>query len=95
VTATLVLIGKPGCHLCERMRETVAPVAAELGLVLEERDLRADAEIEALYRFDIPVLMLDGREIARHRVTADALRARVAEIASEGRRTSRHPSPNG
>src|SRR5207247_7562056 len=50
----LVLVGKPGCHLCEVMREVVSPVAAELGLALAERDVRSDPELDALYRNDIP-----------------------------------------
>jgi hypothetical protein len=81
MTGVLVLVGKAGCHLCERMREVVAPVAAELGLAVEDRDLRADPELDALYRHDIPVLLLDGREVARHRVTAPELRARLRELA--------------
>jgi hypothetical protein len=81
----LVLVGKPGCHLCEVMREVVSPVAAELGLALAERDVRSDPELDALYRNDIPVLLLGGREVARHRVTAADLRARL--------RAMRSPSP--
>jgi Glutaredoxin-like domain (DUF836) len=77
----LVLVGKPGCHLCEVMRAVVLPVAAEMGLALDERDLRADPELEALYRHDIPVLLLGGREVARHRVTAADLRVRLRELA--------------
>ena len=82
MTGALVLVGKPGCHLCERMREVVAPVAAELGLSIEDRDLRADPELLSLYGHDIPVLLLDGREVARHRVTAPELRARLRELAA-------------
>jgi hypothetical protein len=78
----LILVGKPGCHLCEVMHGVAAPVAAEMGLTLVERDLRADAELEALYRHDIPVLLLDGREVARHRVSADDLRARLQALRS-------------
>jgi len=81
----LLLVGKPGCHLCEVMREVVSPVAAELGLALAERDVRSDPELDALYRNDIPVLLLGGREVARHRVTAADLRARL--------RAMRSPSP--
>jgi len=81
----LLLVGKPGCHLCEVMREVVSPVAAELGLPLAERDVRSDPELDALYRNDIPVLLLGGREVARHRVTAADLRARL--------RAMRSPSP--
>jgi hypothetical protein len=77
----LLLVGKPGCHLCEVMREVVSPVAAELGLALAERDVRSDPELDALYRNDIPVLLLGGREVARHRVTAEDLRARLRSLS--------------
>ena len=78
----LVLIGKPGCHLCEVMHAVVAPVAAELGFTFAERDVRSDPELDALYRHDIPVLLLDGREVARHRVSAEDLRARLEALRS-------------
>ena len=77
----LVLVGKPGCHLCEVMREVVSPVAAELRLTLAERDVRSDPELDALYRNDIPVLLLGGREVARHRVSAADLRARLRSLS--------------
>ena len=76
----LVLIGKPGCHLCEVMHAVVAPVAAELGLSLAQRDVRSDPELDARYGHDIPVLLLGGREVARHRVSAADLRARLGEM---------------
>jgi len=78
----LILVGKPGCHLCEVMREVVSPVAAELGLTLSERDVGSDPELDALYRNDIPVLLLGGREVARHRVSAADLRARLRSLSS-------------
>ena len=79
-TGPLVLVGKPGCHLCERMREVAAPVAAEMGLALEEADIRSDPELDALYRFDIPVLLLGGREVARHRADPADLRRRLRDL---------------
>ena len=80
MTEGLILLGKPGCHLCEEMHAAIAPLARELGLTLQTRDITRDPELEALYRHDIPVLLLDGREVARHRTTAEDLRARVREI---------------
>ena len=82
--APLVLVGKPGCHLCEVMFGVAAPVAVEMGLALVERDLRSDPELDALYRHDIPVLLLDGREVARHRVSAEDLRARLLGMIEPG-----------
>ena len=59
------------------MRAVVERVAAELGLGFVERDVRDDPEIERRYLFEIPVLLLDGQEIARHRITPAELRDRL------------------
>jgi Glutaredoxin-like domain (DUF836) len=77
-----VLLGQPDCHLCHEMAAVVRPVLQGYGVGLVERDIRDDAEWYRLYRFEIPVLLLDGAELARHRVDADALRAL---LASRGR----------
>jgi hypothetical protein len=79
---TLVLVGKPGCHLCEIMRGVVAPVAAEMGLRVDERDVRSDPDLHALYGNDIPVLLVDGREVARHRITGPELRSRLDDLVT-------------
>ena len=76
--ADLVLLGKPDCQLCHEMATVVAPVLAELGLVLVERDVRDDPEMLRRYRLDIPVLLLGGVELARHRITVEELRLRLA-----------------
>jgi hypothetical protein len=79
----LILVGKPGCHLCEVMHAVAAGVAAEMGLTLAERDVRSDPELDELYRHDIPVLLLGGREVARHRVSAEDLRARLQAMRAQ------------
>jgi len=73
------LLGKPDCHLCHEMTAVVAPVLAELGLSLVERDVRDDPEWWRLYRLEIPILLLNGVELARHRITAAELRLRLAQ----------------
>jgi hypothetical protein len=71
----LVLVGRPGCHLCDEMRAVVEAVALPLGFTLHEVDLTQDPELEARYAFEIPVLRIGERELCRHRVTADELRS--------------------
>ena len=70
------------------MRDTILPVLEGLGLQLEERDVHDDPSWERLYLFDIPVLLLDGREVARHRITPDGLRSRLTRIIHEAERSS-------
>jgi hypothetical protein len=55
-------------------------VAASLGLELHERDVREDPELERRYLLEIPVLLLGGEEVARHRATAEELRSRLARL---------------
>jgi hypothetical protein len=74
----LVLLTKPGCHLCQQMKAAIAPVLEELGLRLSERDVRGDPQERARWEPHIPVLLRDGVELARHRTTPAALRARLA-----------------
>jgi glutaredoxin len=64
----LTLYMKPGCHLCEDLRATLDELRPEYGFSIEEVDIAADAELFARYRYEIPVLLKDGREIARGRV---------------------------
>ena len=68
----LTLLGQPGCHLCHDMRTVVDGVAAPLGFVVEERDVR-DRDEWARYLIEIPVLLCGEREVARHRTTPDEL----------------------
>jgi hypothetical protein len=71
---TLVLYTRRRCHLCEEMKAVVQAVAADVPIVLEEIDIDGARELKRRYGLDIPVLVADGVEVARHRVTADALR---------------------
>lgn len=66
---TLTLYSKPGCHLCEDARATLEELRREHAFALDEIDITTDAELFARYRFDIPVLFRDGREVARGRIT--------------------------
>jgi hypothetical protein len=87
----LVLLGKPGCHLCEEMKAVIEPELIGSGLALVERDVRDDPDWERRYLWEIPVLLLGGREVARHRLTADELRRRLAAGGFSPPGTARPP----
>ena len=50
----------------------------ELGFPLELVDIGGDAELEARYRTEIPVVEIDGVRAFTYFVDADALRDRLA-----------------
>lgn len=77
----VTLYSKPGCHLCDDLRDMLEEFRTEHAFVLAEIDITTDAGLFARYRFDIPVLLRDGREVARGRITDREL----LEILKPGR----------
>ena len=62
---TLTLYSKPGCHLCEEVRAHLDELQPRHDFQVEEIDITQDADLFARYRYEIPVLLRDGREVAR------------------------------
>jgi len=71
----VTLYTKPGCHLCDEVRDAIEQVREEFAFDVDVRDILMDLKDFERYKHDIPVVLLDGREIARHRMPADQLRA--------------------
>lgn len=71
----VVLLGRPGCHLCEEARAVVERVTGELGVVWEERSVDDDPELLRRYAEQIPVTFVDGRRHDFWRVDEARLRA--------------------
>ena len=70
----LTLYRRAGCHLCEEVKGKIAPLLREFGLALEEVDVDTDAELKARFGEEVPVLFLDDRKVAKHRVDVGRLR---------------------
>lgn len=75
----LVLIGKPGCHLCDEARAVVERVVGGLRdegveVALAERSILDDAELDARWHDDVPVVLIGNALHDRWRVDPDRLR---------------------
>ncbi len=75
----IVLISKPGCHLCDPAREVIRRVAHDLGVQWAERSILDDPELSAAYSEQIPVTLVDGTQHDYWRVDESRLRAALAE----------------
>ncbi|HTP14267.1 MAG TPA: glutaredoxin family protein [Streptosporangiaceae bacterium] len=75
----VVLLSRPGCHLCDEARAIIARVAAELGVPWEERDItQSDEDLRAYWEM-IPVTLIDGVQHDFWRVSEERLRAALGE----------------
>ena len=73
----VVIYSRPGCHLCEEAKKVIEASGYRGEYTLEEINIESDAELLRRYRYDIPVITINGVEAFRHRVTADEFRQKL------------------
>ena len=77
VKAHVIIYTRPGCHLCDEAKQTIEAAKCPEEYTLEEINIESDSELLRRYQYDIPVIMVDGAEAFRHRLTAEEFRARL------------------
>ena len=76
----VVLYTKPGCGLCDKMKIEMKSAGVDNLYTLEEVDIEKDAELFARYRYEIPVLFINGTEAFRHRLSANEFRTYLTSL---------------
>lgn len=78
--ATVTLLSRPGCHLCDDARAIVERVVGEVsGVELVERSILDDATLLERYRDEIPVVLIDGEVHTIWRVDEARFRTALLE----------------
>jgi glutaredoxin len=75
----VTLYSRPGCHLCEAAKAAIDPLLAEFGATLHEINIDGDAVLTERYGWDIPVLFVGTRKVAKHRINVKQLRRQLQE----------------
>ena len=64
----VIIYSRPGCHLCDEAKAVIQNAGCSDRFTLEEVNIESDDELLRKYKYDIPVVMIDGVEAFRHRV---------------------------
>ncbi|MFO1324063.1 MAG: glutaredoxin family protein [Burkholderiales bacterium] len=84
----LTLLSRGYCHLCEEMRDALAPLAERFHATVVEIDVDAFPELEATYGDRVPMLLLgtpaEGVELCRYRLDAKAVTDALARAPGFG-----------
>jgi glutaredoxin len=75
------IYSKPDCSLCDAALATLKSVKRRIPFDLVERDVRQDATLAVRWRYDIPVVSIDGVVAFLGRLTEEAFERRLAEGA--------------
>lgn len=83
----LTLITRNGCHLCVDAEAALARVLGrlgaehpEIGYSIESIDVDQDSELLAKYSDEVPVLLLNGEQIAFWRIDEERVFARLTSL---------------
>jgi predicted thioredoxin/glutaredoxin len=81
----LTLVHRRDCPLCDEMLAELRALGRSLPLPpLETLDVDADPQLRRRYGLDVPVLLLDGSVVCRHRLDYGELRRLLNGPASSG-----------
>ena len=78
---SVTIYSKPGCHLCEEAKAVMLKAGCRELFTITETNIETDPQLLALYRFEIPVIMIEGKEVFRHRLRAESF---CEEIVKRG-----------
>ena len=75
--AQVIIYSRPGCHLCEEAKAAILSAGCSDEFVLQEINIESSEELLTKYRYDIPVISIDGVETFIHRVSAQEFREKI------------------
>ena len=91
----LTLYSKPGCHLCDEMKALVARLEGVFPLLLESVDISTDPALEARYGLEIPVLFVEGKKVAKYRISEQELLRMLADRTRGSGGSGKSDRPGG
>ena len=80
----VVIYSRPGCHLCDEAKAAILSAGCSDQFVLEEIDIESDEELLRKYKYDIPVVAINGVETFIHRVDPNEFKTRIKRISESG-----------
>ena len=83
MAAKLTMYTAEGCHLCEKAHKEILAASKIIKFDLTIIDIQNEYLTYEKYKDDIPVIALNGEEIARHKTTADFIVQKVSEYLSK------------
>jgi glutaredoxin len=73
----VTIYSRPGCHLCDEAKTVIENSNCSDRFTLEVVNIESDEELLKKYKYDIPVITIDGVEEFIHRVDPEDFKRRI------------------
>ena len=70
----ITIYSKKGCHLCEVAMQKLLKIQNEFPFSLTEIDIENDEDLFGKYKYLIPVIEIDGKEVFNYKINEDKLK---------------------
>ena len=77
--AHVIIYSRPGCHLCDEAKRAIESAQCANEYTLDEINIESDLDLLGRYRYEIPVVTIDGEEAFRHRLTPEEFKQRLRQ----------------
>jgi glutaredoxin len=78
--ATVTIYTRPGCHLCDEAKAAILSISPGEVFTLEEINIDSDPSLVEKYGYDIPVVLINGIKVFKHRVDPREFRRKLRRI---------------
>ncbi len=78
----VTLYTRQGCGLCLQATDALRRISRRTPLLVTEVDIDGDAALQRRYFMEIPVIVVDGEEIARAPIIEPVLAEILADLAA-------------
>ena len=75
------LYTKPGCHLCDEAKREMEAADLADEYTFEEVNIELDGEAYERYKFEIPVITINGIKAFKYRLTAREFKSRIRRFS--------------
>jgi glutaredoxin len=82
----VTLYTRPGCHLCDEAKQAILAAGCRDQYTLREINIDLDPDLTRRYGWDIPVVLINGIETFKHRLTSSDFRRelkRAGDVRSQ------------
>lgn len=73
----VLLYTRPGCHLCDETKRAILAAGCKDLYTLREINIDLDLLLVRRYGWDIPVVVINGVETFKHRLTSSEFRREI------------------
>ena len=70
----ITIYSKKGCHLCEIAMQKLLKIQNEFPFSLTEIDIENDEKLFEKYKYLIPVIEIDGKEVFTYKIDENKLK---------------------